>query len=121
MPEINLEMLYNENACPPQIRKFRDMFGDRVDVTPEKCVEYAGDFDWEWAREHLLTGEIREEARQRFGEMYRAQQDRFDKVHTKGPCGDACVKVTRETEQALARTFGELFAAQETAETILNG
>lgn len=116
MPEINLEMLRTEYACAPQIRKFRDTFGDCVEVTPEKCVEYAQEFDWEWAREHLLTGEIREEARQRFGEMYRAQRDRFDEVHTEGPCGEACVKVAHETEQALAQTFGELFVAQETAD-----
>lgn len=51
---ISPKMLQDEHACPEQYRLFKDLFGEGVTVTTELCLQYADDFDWNWAARHLL-------------------------------------------------------------------
>ena len=43
-------------ACKKGIDRFRELFGESVEITEDACAEYAADFDWTWAATHLLTG-----------------------------------------------------------------
>lgn len=51
---ISPKMLQDEHACPAEYSLFKDLFGEGVTVTTELCLQYAADFDWNWAALHLL-------------------------------------------------------------------
>ena len=52
--KITLEQLRAEKACPDQLAKFQELFGNSVEVTQELCIRHASDFDFGWAARHLL-------------------------------------------------------------------
>lgn len=54
MPKVTLEDLVNRGACHNYRVKFRELFGEEVEVTVELCVKHAQDFNWNWARDNLL-------------------------------------------------------------------
>jgi hypothetical protein len=53
-----------KGACPQQLAKFRDLFGNGpVTVTRACCVKYACAFDWDdwdWAADHFLSEDAQE-------------------------------------------------------------
>lgn len=58
--KINVNVLRGFHACDHYMRAFvrtfpRQRYPDGVEVTVDTCVRYAGDFDWAWAAETLLT------------------------------------------------------------------
>ena len=55
MTHITLKMLQDAGACHDQVVLFRKHFGRSVDVTRERCVEFADVFDWDWAARRLLS------------------------------------------------------------------
>jgi hypothetical protein len=60
--KININVLQGLDACNFYLRAFARLFPqstypDGVEVTPELCVRYAEEFDWEWAADELLTEE----------------------------------------------------------------
>ena len=52
---ITLEMLRQKHACRDQVARFKELFGDAVEVTVELVVKHAQDFDWDWAARSLLS------------------------------------------------------------------
>ena len=56
---IKLSELNQKTACPSQIALFKKLFGTEVKVTRALCLKHAGEFDWGWAAEHLLSSPAR--------------------------------------------------------------
>jgi hypothetical protein len=52
---ITLEMLRQKHACRDQVARFKELFGDAVEVTVELAVKHAQDFAWDWAARSLLS------------------------------------------------------------------
>jgi hypothetical protein len=61
MKTITLQQLIDLGAPPDTLDKFKKLFGDSVEVTEALCLEYASDFNWDWAADNLLLGEAWEE------------------------------------------------------------
>jgi hypothetical protein len=57
MKTITLDMLYALDACQGQI----NLFGQEVIVTPDACEQVAELFNWDWAAQHLLPGDLQAE------------------------------------------------------------
>jgi hypothetical protein len=53
--KLTAQQLIDEHACIGQVKLFRKMFGDSVNVTQRLCVSVAGKFDFCWAARHLLS------------------------------------------------------------------
>lgn len=82
MPKITLEDLVNRGACHNYRVKFRDLFGEEVEVTVELCVKYAQDFDWNWARDNLLGwGKPRDDFDALEGPAYQEMTDVTDPAY----------------------------------------
>lgn len=113
MREITLEMLENRDACYGQQKLFRELFGDRVEVTPELCVKHAKDFEWRWACEELLSGEAQRDCRKKIDDIREWESKRYDEIHSDGGCGDACYAVGDEANAKMAKAFGESFVKVE--------
>lgn len=58
--KITLQQLVDANACLEQRVKFREFFGQEVEVTSALCQAVSGEFDWIWAAK-LLPSALREE------------------------------------------------------------
>lgn len=54
VPRITLRQLNRRGACLAQVNSFRMRFGKEVEITVERCVEFAHEFDFEWATTDLL-------------------------------------------------------------------
>ena len=52
---ITRKMLRQQHACPNQVARFQELFGDAVEVTVDLAVKHAQDFDWDWAARSLLS------------------------------------------------------------------
>jgi hypothetical protein len=52
---ITRKMLRQQHACPNQVARFQELFGDAVEVTVELAVKHAQDFNWDWAAWSLLS------------------------------------------------------------------
>ena len=46
---ITLQMLLDESACKAQVEKFRELFGESVNVTVAEARKVADKFDWRFA------------------------------------------------------------------------
>jgi len=46
-------------ACSQQLKRFRELFPDGVDVTAAACASVAKEFDWDWAARNLLPSRLR--------------------------------------------------------------
>lgn len=57
--KITLEHLKAEQACADQVARFQALFGDSVEATRDLCIKHAGDFDFRWAAQHLLSDPAR--------------------------------------------------------------
>ena len=47
--KLTVQQLKDAQACALQVRRFRKLFGESVNVTIKLAVEHAGEFDWDWA------------------------------------------------------------------------
>lgn len=52
---ITYKDLLDRRACIVQREKFRELFPNGVEITPELCRAHAQDFDWCWAAMRLLS------------------------------------------------------------------
>ena len=57
--KITANRLASLGACRRQLYVFSRHFGDEVEVTEAVAGDHAKEFDWDWAAEHLLTGQAR--------------------------------------------------------------
>lgn len=53
--KITLAMLKAKGACADQVILFRATFGEGGEVTLEKCLSVAHNFDWVWAARYLFS------------------------------------------------------------------
>ena len=51
---ITLKQLRRAGACEPQVKLFKDTFGESAEVTLENALKMADKFDWTWAANNLL-------------------------------------------------------------------
>jgi len=55
MKPINAKRLQSLKACRTQVQKFQEIFGDTdAPLTVETAIQYATEFDWDWAAQNLL-------------------------------------------------------------------
>lgn len=52
---ITLYQLEVRGACIPQAKKFKELFGESVEVTLDLCLKHAQDFDWNWGAHQFLS------------------------------------------------------------------
>ena len=52
---ITAAMLRENDACEEEVKKFEHLFGESVIPTKELALQYADEFDWEWAADNLLS------------------------------------------------------------------
>lgn len=62
MRVLTLATLHTEEACEGQRDKFRQRWGNQVEVTEEEMAKHARIFDWTWATDQLCTREARDAA-----------------------------------------------------------
>lgn len=82
--KITYEQLQKLQACEGQLKLFRTLFGDEVEVTRELIIEHAEKFDWDWAAESLLSREKYEDYREKrklIYEDYREKIKQIDEDH----------------------------------------
>lgn len=53
--KITLKQLIDLGACRHARKRFRELFGESVEVTDDLCVKHAEEFDWDWVASHLLS------------------------------------------------------------------
>ena len=98
---ITLAQLRALGACDgAQIARFRQDFGDQVELTESVCVAHAYGYDWQWAAENLLSPL----ARQAYDDAVAAARQAYD---------DAKAQAKRDFEEAVApvlRTYMEAAA-----------
>ena len=97
MAVLTIHQLIEARACTEQVRKFKRMFGDAVDITPELCVSVATEFDWDFASLHFLSREALAEYH-RVTAPARAEYNRVT--------AQAAAEYTRVN----AQTFGALYS-----------
>jgi hypothetical protein len=51
---LKLSTLIGLNACPDQVKLFRETFGESVEVTEKLCLSVSDKFAWTWAAHKLL-------------------------------------------------------------------
>jgi len=51
---LTFKTLKGLGACKDQLLRFKQLFGDKVNVTAELCNKHCDEFDWNWAAENLL-------------------------------------------------------------------
>ena len=55
MAVVKLAVIKEAGACAKQVRRFKKMFGEEVNVTITKAKEVAKIFDFDWAADNLLN------------------------------------------------------------------
>ena len=55
MTTITIDQLQEAHACSEQVDRFRELFGKSIEVTEAAAIEYASEFDWDWAAAYLLS------------------------------------------------------------------
>ena len=49
MAILSVEMLEKAGACRSEIKRFRNLFGNKVNITQKLCLQYVNEFSWIWA------------------------------------------------------------------------
>jgi hypothetical protein len=100
MATLTPQTLIDEAACSDQVKlfrsRFRSLFGDSVEVTPEACEKVAAQFDFELAARILLTGSAWAEY-ERVRDSAWAEYDRI------------CDSAWAEYKRICARAFGAAY------------
>jgi hypothetical protein len=58
---LTLSTLRKYGACSGEVTLFRNLFGERVEVTEELCLIHADNFSFNWAACRLLSDAARED------------------------------------------------------------
>jgi hypothetical protein len=77
MARITLQMLYDFDACEKQMDKFKEYFGEEVNVSVALARRVADVFDWRWAAEEFLTGDFSQQYYNSIETAYRVWRDTF--------------------------------------------
>ena len=56
---ITLAQLVEHRACESKRDLFKELFGDKVEITVELCIAVADKFDFSWAANNLLSASAR--------------------------------------------------------------
>lgn len=115
---ITLEQLENLHACGDQVDKFRELFGESVEVTEELALKHTGDFDFDWVARKLLRPPVLAEyervcasARAEYTQTCASAWAEYKRV-----CASArvrvCASARAEYEQVFAVTFANLYVQQ---------
>lgn len=78
MAIIKLATIKEAGACPKQVRRFKKMFGEEVNVTITKAKEVAKIFDFDWAVDHLLNYDAANQWRCEYDQAYQEFYDCSD-------------------------------------------
>jgi len=104
---IIAKQLEKLKACQKQIDRFRELFGESVEVSEKLCLKHAEEFDWHWAAGNLLSAPARQEyerieapAQQKY-ELVKAQaRQEYKRVEAQ-----ACQEYERIRTQALSSVY----------------
>ena len=110
--KITIQQLINKDACQSQVDKFRELFGESVDVTPELCLSVASEFDWDWAARNFLSAaalKLYKETRAAALKLYEETRATALKLY-KETRADAC-KLYKETSAPAWKLYEETCAA----------
>jgi len=104
--KITVELLRRLGACQEERDFFAKLFPDGTEVTVELCVKHAGDFDWSWAAEELLTFKAYDVYDADMDTVFAAQREAekpIDAEYSEAmkPYEDAYQKVATEARRAL--------------------
>ena len=122
MNTITLKQLKKHEACTGQLHLFKELFGNEVEVTVEKCIEYYNKFNWTWAAKHLLSDELFKEykkIKQLAWEGYeKIEQPAWEKYEEIGqPAYKEYLKIQQlaqeEYSKKTAQAFGECYLKME--------
>ena len=110
---LKIQILVDKGACEGQLKSFRTLCGNAegIEVTPELCVAYALDFNWDWAAQHLLRAPLEADYQAKSAPLrddYRAKCAPLDADYQ-------AKSASLEADYAAkcARLFGELLYRQE--------
>jgi len=76
MCTITVRQLIDAGACRDAKIRFRELFGDRVEVTEDAALAVADDIDWDWAADHFLSVHARAE----YERVKAADHDEYGRV-----------------------------------------
>lgn len=114
---ITIKQLARAGACQGAIDRFREFFGSRVEVTVDKCQEYAHRFDFAWAMEYLLPpGKARRYGRQSYEALYAQLRVDIDGIRRRASRNSpiyfqALATVAADCRIAVARSFAKRYLA----------
>lgn len=93
---ITYELLESRGACENQVKLFRNIFPEGVEVSVELCVKYASEFDFNWAGGNLLKDtKAYKEAEEPLWEVYKESEEHLWKAY-------------KEVEEPLLRSYKEV-------------
>ena len=122
MSTLTIKTLEAKGACTSQVERFRDLFGDSVTITPERCVEHAAQFDWSWAAKKLLAPSayveyewVRVTAYAEYTRVCDTADAEYKRarVTAYAEYQRVCDPAYAEYTRVRAETFGRLYCAQE--------
>ena len=117
---LKIQTLVDKGACEDHLDAFRTLCGNAegIEVTPELCVAYALDFNWDWAAQHLLRASLRDDYWAKSAPLrddYRAKCAPLDADY-RAKCAPLyadyqakCAPLDADYAAKSARLFGELF------------
>ena len=79
--KITLKQLEKLGACELQVLKFREFFGDSVEVTQELCLEHANAFNWCWVAIKLASAGALKEFRRAIADELMELNRALDVAH----------------------------------------
>jgi hypothetical protein len=109
---VTLQQLKDQRACDEHCERFMREFGDKVEITEEKCLEYADRFSFHWAL-YTLVGPVAAKAAEKevhnspeskaYNEEYKALYERNE------PSADAI----REQYEKMTQADDRFYAAAQ--------
>jgi len=101
---LTFKTLKGLGACKDQLLRFKQLFGDKVNVTAELCNKHCNEFDWNWAAESLLHAPALTE----YHRIHDTALTKYDRIcatalaEYKSICAPAWEKYKRICDPALA-------------------
>ena len=109
MKSITVEMLQAHGACTSQVKLFRELFGETVDVTVEVCVLHASEFYLGWAASTLFPASIMADYR---AKLKIIDDDYWAKRQPIRDDSDAKLKIIRDDYQAKRKIIDDDYDAK---------
>jgi hypothetical protein len=79
--KITREYLEHHLACVEQLECFEESFPDGVILTVELALQHAQTFDWAWAIENLLEGDVQYTALHQEYEVFRRRDEACNAIN----------------------------------------